>query len=278
MKTINRILIITLTFIFLSSCEKVIEIDLNSSNPVLVAEGEIVKGEYAWIKLSYTSDYFEVEETVFEENAVVTLSDDKGNSEILSHAEKGYYVGSEICGEQNTLYTMTVEVGDDKYVAETEIMYAIDQLELEVGLNDFGGFGPGAGGEYTVTCIFPDDVDVSNHFIAEFVIIKNTADGEEVDSYDNLFEDVNFENDGVVRYKAMRSAHEEGDLVMVKINAVDEKVYEFYSQMDDVSSGNPMNSSSPYNPKSNFSGDILGCFKGVSGIEGQIIISADLIN
>jgi hypothetical protein len=262
----------------MSSCEKVIDIDLNSSNPVLVAEGEIEAGEYAWIKLSYTSDYFEVEEMKYEDKAIVTLSDNKGNSEILVYTEDGMYLGEDILGENNTSYTLTIDLEGEKYIAETEIMYEIDNLEFEVGLNEFGGFGPGVGGDYTITCVFPDDENTSNQYIAEFTTIKSIQGGEEIDSYDNLFEDANFEKDGIVRYKAMRSAHEEGDLVMVRINAVDESVYEFYSQLDDVSSGNPMNSSSPYNPQSNFSGNILGCFKGVSFIEGQIIINADLIN
>jgi len=69
----------------LSSCEKVIDIDLNSSNPVLVAEGKIVKDSTVWIKLSYTTDYFNVEKAVFEENATVVLSNGDKHCQILFH-------------------------------------------------------------------------------------------------------------------------------------------------------------------------------------------------
>ena len=58
-RTIGAVLILVL----LAACEEVIEVDLNSSNPVLVAEGVIDNELPAWISLSYTSDYFDSEES-----------------------------------------------------------------------------------------------------------------------------------------------------------------------------------------------------------------------
>ncbi len=278
MRTYNFLFVFLILLLF-SACEKVVEIDLNSSNPVLVAEGEIVAGETAQITLQYTRDYFDVEETRFEENAIVRITDDRGQSEVLTYLGSGRYQGQELIGSYNTKYVLTIKINDKEYIAETEIAYRIDSLTFEVEKNEFGGFGPGAGGDYTLVSVFPDDINHKNNFILNYdTIFEGHPLANIKKSRNNLFTDLQFANDGMIRYAPIGSAQKENTLIRATVRVVDEGVYSFYSQMNDISSANPTNSSSPYNPQSNISGDILGCFKGVSIIQEEIIITPDMVD
>jgi hypothetical protein len=53
-----KIAIVFLTFSLFYSCEEVVQIDLNSANPVVVVEGNISINNVCNLKLNYTSDYF----------------------------------------------------------------------------------------------------------------------------------------------------------------------------------------------------------------------------
>ena len=50
----KKIIMIVISVITLSSCEKEIELDLNSSNPKYVVEGEIPQNELATVKITKT--------------------------------------------------------------------------------------------------------------------------------------------------------------------------------------------------------------------------------
>ena len=82
-----------------SSCEEVIEVDLNSASPVLVADGLIVKDSVSWIRLSYTTDYFNSTQPAWVSDARVVLHDDAGNSELLNYYGNGLYKGSGLKGK-----------------------------------------------------------------------------------------------------------------------------------------------------------------------------------
>ena len=280
-KYINKIVIITVLVVVVS-CEKVIEIDLNSADPTLVAEGQIEAGKTGWIRLSYTSDYFSSESNLIEENAEVELMDEFGNSEILKHNENGLYTGEKILGQYNTTYTLTVTFDDEVYRVETTIPYKIDSINFEARLNGFNGFGPGAGGDYTLVSIFPDDIqNEPNYFLLSYTsLIPDTVQtgmGRDRGLY-TLFEDRNITNDGIIRYAPIGSAQNADVPIEVSLSVVDKKVYTYYSHINSVTSSNPMNSAAPFNPHSNFDGNILGCFMGVSSISDVVTINSEIIN
>ena len=69
---------------FFSSCEKVVYIDLNSTNPIPVVEANVTNmpGPYT-VKLSTTVNYYDSNTFPAITDATVTISDNAGNSEIL---------------------------------------------------------------------------------------------------------------------------------------------------------------------------------------------------
>src|SRR5512135_2176424 len=89
------------------SCEKVVTIDLNQSNPQMVIEGVVTdqKGPYA-VFLSRTGDYF-VPSLSFPpvSNALVIISDNLGDRDTLREVTSGRYISSTTEGVPGRTYT-----------------------------------------------------------------------------------------------------------------------------------------------------------------------------
>src|SRR5687768_14711420 len=107
MKNIVRITFIALLF---TRCEKVVDLEYRGNQSKIVVEGNITNeaGPYfvqitKSIGLSETGNYPAVD------NAMVTISDDAGNSEILTPQGNGVYQTTTMNGVAGRTYTLTVE-------------------------------------------------------------------------------------------------------------------------------------------------------------------------
>ena len=91
-KSISLPIVIALLGTLFASCEKVIDVDLNSADPKTVIEANLAEGEHVFQVLVYqTKDYFSDEPTVFFNNAAVTLTDDSGEYISLEPVGNGRY-------------------------------------------------------------------------------------------------------------------------------------------------------------------------------------------
>ena len=123
----NKVLSVSVAFLLtcLFSCqEKYDDPSIKSAAEIVVVRGLITddEGPYS-VFVSHTIPFNEKEPTVYAdalgiEGAEVIISDDKGNSEVLSEAGKGHYVTSEggIRGIAGNTYTLSVTTPDgDNY-------------------------------------------------------------------------------------------------------------------------------------------------------------------
>ena len=68
-----------------SSCEEVIELDLNTTEPQIVIEGFITDGEGTYsVLISKTVDFYDPNTFPPQTGAVVHITDDLGNTETLT--------------------------------------------------------------------------------------------------------------------------------------------------------------------------------------------------
>ena len=119
--TYTSILILALVFA-LSSCEEVIEVDLNSVSPMLVAEGYMELDSLCSLKLTYTTDYFQKESAEPAEDALVILSDQSGASEMLSYMGAGIYRGKTLRGALLSKYTLSIETEEQINIGYSSLM------------------------------------------------------------------------------------------------------------------------------------------------------------
>lgn len=260
-KNILAVIIVTT----LISCEEVIDIDLNSSNPVLVAEGVINTGSTAMVKLSYTTDYFDTEQAHAEENATIVISDNEGNSEILLHIADGLYLGSEIIGTSNNQYMVTIQNNGEEFEA-TSFLYPPSEI-LKVIFEKNETVKPGQNDSYNIITNFKDDTSSRNYYMFKYWI-----NGEiETGSY-YLIDDEYYENTGEIEYSPMRPNFELDDEILIELYSIDEETYIYYSKLNDNGEGMMGGSSTPFTPTSNFGDEVLGYFAAWSKIEYVTIV------
>ncbi|MBN2609966.1 MAG: DUF4249 domain-containing protein [Bacteroidales bacterium] len=256
MLPINKNMYWLLILFITLSCEEVIEIDLNSSKPVIVAEGVIEKDSTAWIKLSYTSDYFTSEESVKISDAVVQIVNESGNSETLIHIGNGYYKGSKIIGSEEGLYTLSMQINNETYSATTTINNVSEIISVSFEETEMRRQNEDA--KYGITITFTD-VKEENNFYMIKLKVNNIL---ETDGY-NLINGELYNNSGIIEYAPLMSSFDLNDKIEIFLYSIDEDTYTYYSQLNDDNAG-MMGSSTPYTPKSNFGVDVLGYFAGWS--------------
>ncbi len=261
-----RILTFIVGIIVLSSCEKVIEIDLNSSNPVLVAEGQIVKDSTVWLKLSYTTDYFNNEAVVFEENATVVITDSNNNSEILSYVGNGIYKSNLIVGEIGKNYTLDITTANNECTAQSSLMPPSEIYDIIVSESDMQRPGQQKT-TYSLEIKFKDVSTADDYYMMKIFI------NDRLDSY-ALVDDKIFLVGDTISYPLMRKEFYKNDKVAINLYSVDKNTYRYYSQLNDaISDGmGPGGSSTPYNPTSNFGENVLGYFAAWSYVSDTIVV------
>ncbi len=120
-----------------AGCEKVITIDLEEGPERLVVEGRIerikeTQSSYQEILLSTTDAFFSDSSTPKVSGALVTVSDDLGNTTTFaqSEAEPGLYVTNQLQAEIGRTYTLTIQFGGDTYQARATLLAvaAIDSI------------------------------------------------------------------------------------------------------------------------------------------------------
>lgn len=259
------IISIVISFLF-TSCEKVIDIDLNSSSPVLSIDGKMEKDSLAWVRLSYTSDYFNNESPKYLEDALVIISNSKGEMEEFQYFGEGVYRGQNMLGESDETYTLSVEDDNDIHVANSELFAPTQIIDVTFSKSVFSN--PHSDKvKYMPTIKFTDDRNRSNYYMLRFW--KN--DTLTRTSYTTIEDKYFIDNDTIV-YDAFRNNVEPGDHLKIRIYSIDKETDTYYSQLNDNQGGGGM-SGTPYNPRSNFGYDVMGYFTARSYDEIETIVS-----
>ena len=257
-----RNIVAVLMIVILASCEKVIDIDLNSSNPVLVAEGVIDNESPAWIRLSYTTDYFDTEQAKFEQGAFVIISDNTGQTETLEYVSDGLYQGKDLIGSTDNQYTISIFKDGVEYEASSKLFPPSEILSVSFEKND--NQKPGQDETYIITINFKDDPSTKNYYLIKYQTSEEVED--DANNY-YLIDDEYYENTGEIEYSPFRTNFEIGDEVLIELYSIDKDTYIYYSELDDAGGGMMGGSSTPYNPKSNFGNDVMGYFAAWTKVE-----------
>ncbi|MFC2090823.1 DUF4249 domain-containing protein [Bacteroidota bacterium] len=239
-------------------CEEVIEIDLNSVNPMVVAEGNLMKDSVAQLNLSYTRDYFHKEDPVYITDATVILSDENGITDQLIHVANGFYRGSHLKGQVRTDYTLTIGLEEGEYSGETRLLPEPDFFSITWAPSIFQRPAHAGGSSdtvYNVTLTIQDDTTEVNHYLLNFY----TPSSEPRGFY--LAIDDKYPLPGnLLQFTTFMFEFYRGDTVGITVQSIDEGAYWFFNQMNDVIGVGPSGFSTPYNPKSNLGEDVLGYF------------------
>lgn len=238
----------------MTSCQKVISVDLNSADPQYIVEGNItdMSGPYT-VKLGRSVNFSAGNTFPEVSGATVVITDvTAGINDTLVSDAPGIYKTTKIMGVPGHTYTLYVGVDNHVFSAKSSMPspVMIDSVEIEKSV--FGGEDlypvpvyqdpPGVRNRYRIS-ITVNKVPVNDWDVREDAV----TDGQ-VARFPFYYD--NGKNSGNPSIKV-------GDSVAVYLQTIDSAVYEYYRTLADTKQ---QNAAALSNPISNVKGGALGYF------------------
>lgn len=249
MRRYTNILAILLLAVAFTSCEKVIPVDLNDSDPKLVIEAQVGDhdGPY-WVALTRSVNFDESNDFPEVTDAEVIITDSEGNTEMLEQALDGLYVTNNLEGVPGRSYTLDITVDGVTYTAVSTMPapIEIDTIKFK------NGFFPGT---KIVDVSFQDIPGEDNYFLMlQYQNGYSFSDGTFPLGSDQLTdgEEITF-----------TFLYDEGeispaDTMTYELYVIDEGVFDYFRTLNQLADAG--NSASPANPITNFTNNPLGYF------------------
>jgi hypothetical protein len=231
-----RVLYLLALISFLYSCEEVIEIDLNTAEPIIAIEGIIYNDSVCNVTITQTTSYFSVEESFYIDNATVSISDGS-SSEILNYQGEGLYLGKSMVGTEGRTYTLEIAHEGELYLATSTMPEETRINSIRFGKDNMESIlNPTGETVFTITVNFTDNPETKNYYMITFVdtstnqmiekryflVTDNTHNGGSLDIYDDTI------------FSFSESIFYEGGIVETGLHSIDETTYQYFFDLDDV--------------------------------------------
>ena len=248
-----------------SSCTKVIDVDLNETDPKFVAEANYTaEDSTVRVQLTLTSSYFDSNASPTLDNLVVIITDHLGSSQTVPFMGNGYYELSNYIPIFGTNYTLTVQYNGVTYTANSVMNPPIPLEEITYDyFPAFFGLDPG----YLINLRFNDPPSIPNQYIIA-LSINHVPDTKLTSLFlqDDDYSDGNL----VERPLFANEFFQENDTVEIEMRSVDKPVYDYFSEILSIAGG--QSSAAPANPKTNWDNKALGYFSAYSSSRREVII------
>lgn len=168
-----------LSAVLLSSCEEVIDVDLNTAAPRLVVDAALkwekgTSGSDQTIKLTTTTGYFDqIIPTVSGAEVNVTAANGSIFNFIEIEPNSGEYICNNFVPQINENYTLSIQLNGVTYTAN-ETLVAVPEID-KIEQDDDGGFG---GGNIELKFFFTD-----NGLTNDFYLFRNKLSRYDVPQY-----------------------------------------------------------------------------------------------
>ena len=265
MNKITYLIAAILTIVALSGCEKVIELDLDNSDPRIVIDASITDDyQNQVVRVSKTYSFTESNKFNGLSGAVVELTYFDGGTitftENSTGTEKGIYKSPRMRGKPGTEYTLTVRVEGKTY---TSVSRMPDKVTLDsVTFKQYTIFG-------SINTYVAANFEDPGHTQDQYRYILTVKDKVEEDAVsDDRFNNGNHVSE-VLFYEL--DDLNTGDTLEVELQCINRPVYKYYFTMEQISGdgGPPV---APENPPSNFSNGALGVFNAYTSSRRTAII------
>lgn len=254
-------LLFSLALISLSSCQKVIDLNVNNAAPQLVIEGNITNaaGPYS-LHLSKTTNLNAADNNLPVSNAVVVLRDDQGQSDTLSETMPGQYLTHNIQGIPGHTYQLDI-------IAEGQAYAAVTTMPQPVSLDSLYLLPAQSMGKEILqpVAVFKDPAGVRNYY--RLVLYKNGVANKQLFVMDDQFTDGQLMKVPLPDEDLIYSV---SDHIQVELQGISEAMYLYYSSLQQTMN---QNSAAPANPVRQFSGgSALGYFSAHCVFTGSLTV------
>jgi len=249
----KNIINILFTGLLLMGCEKVIDLNYKSNTSRIIIQGNITNeaGPY-YVKITKSINLKDTGNYPTIDDAIVTISDDAGNSETLSPLGNGTYCSNTLTGVEGRTYTLTVQTEDQTYTAQSSMPQRVpfDSIRIETDLVT-------GETEYSLIPVYTDPIAKGNNY--RFVLwINNKLINQQLvqndDARNGVANAVRLEiNDDDIEFKP-------GDLITLQMQCIDKNVALYYRTLALIGDSGPGGGTTPNNPPNNISNGALGLF------------------
>ncbi len=270
--------LLLLTFV-LSSCQKVISVDLNQTSPQIVIEGLVNdQGGTDSVVINMTGDYF-TPSLYFQPiaNATVVISDNASDTDTLKEAASGIYYSPNPHGVPGRIYSLKVVANGKEYDA-------VSTMPQKVGIDSFyavyssGLFGE-SGYDFYVT--FKDPPQPGNYYRI-IPHVNSIPDDSIRGGRGGIFitdDELTNGNEITFRFGIRQNRNNgsaeigPGDTVKVDLLSIDKATYDYlYTLRNIIAADQSPTSLSPANPTTNLTNGSLGYFSAYAMDSRTIIL------
>ena len=252
----NILYILTFGLVLATSCEKVIELPLDSANQKIVIEAPLSNlTDRSFILLSKTADVYT--ESNFEKisGATVTITDK--NNVTHTFLEKGTgtgkYIDTTFKVEENNIYNLRVFVEKDTFTSEC-ITQSLTPLNFIFPVKTESPQSTPDSPDSTTLIFFSFDDNENETNYYRFKVYKNGKYTKEL-----YLGDDKLINGQTFIQPFYGDTFDSGDSVEVEMQNIDKANYTYFYSLTNAQSDNPF-SATPANPVSNINGGALGYF------------------
>jgi len=264
MKRIYSALYITILVSTLNSCEKKIDLNLNTAAAIIVVDGQVTNSatEGSIVRLSYTNKVKSDNSIVPLPGATVTIQEDNGTVYTLPEVANGVYRNTGLVGATGKTYNLKVVTNGNTLIASSKmpVMVNFDSLVVE----DFPNFGKTV---KLVTPFYNDPKGFGNNY--NFFMFKNGRLIKDAFAYDDLFIDGKKITFPLV-YSRETDEFKKGDVIEVVMNCIDYANYKYWFSFSQSSTGTPL--AVPDNPITNIQGNAIGIFSAHTYQKKRVVI------
>lgn len=254
MKNIKYIVNLMLVMLFFSSCEEVIELNLDTASEKYVIEATLTDhANGARVLISKTKSYSSSNEFVGVANAIVEIEDQLGSVTRLTESSAGVYTHATLKGTPTQTYKLKITIGAETFTS-TCTMPAVVPLEdvYPYTLNLFDGPRLFTHVKYT------DPIGVKNFY--RFIEYKNGIYTKSIMASNDEFTDGKTVNQTIFPYEfTEESKLKKDDKIKLEFLTIAEPVYKYWFSVDNGAQGGG-DSAAPANPVSNIKGGAIGYF------------------
>ncbi|QMU31092.1 DUF4249 domain-containing protein [Adhaeribacter radiodurans] len=247
----NITLFLSLFMLALTGCEQVIDYELDEDTEKIVIEGLVTNqlGPYT-VRVSKTLGYLQNGQTPGISNAEVTISDDKGNSEVLQAKENGIYQTKDLIGTIGNIYFLKVKVNGQEYTSQS---YLKPVTTLDSVTYKFKEKNAETDEGYYATIYFQEPKGKGDYY--RFNIWVNEEQEDDIVAIDDEVYDGNYGDPEI------DIALQKGDKLRVEMLSLDRPGYDFLRVLGTMQyyTGGPFDAP-PANAPSNISNGAIGYF------------------
>lgn len=232
MKKVFQYISLIIITSFALSCEKVVEVDLETAPPKLVVDASIqwikgTSGSEQKIKLTTTTAYYNTVVPVVSGATVFITNSTNTVFNFLENGSTGEYLCNDFQPVIGETYTLTVAYNGQTFTA-TETLTAVPDIEDTIEQNNEGGF---TGDEIEIKFFYQDNGAEDNFYMIGF-----KPNGKPFPDYDVL-EDRFFQGNqmfGLYSNEDLKA----GDLINIKLYGISQQYYNYMNVLLAVAGSN----------------------------------------